>query len=66
MATELERIAILEERTAIIPEMREDLKVVRAWVDQQKGRASLMSMLWTSVVALSAAAIGAVWGGKWH
>ena len=60
------RIATVEERTALIPEMREDLKVVRAYVDQQKGRASLASMLWTSVVALGAAAIGTVWGSTWH
>jgi hypothetical protein len=63
MATELERIAILEERTSVLPEMHQDLKIVVAYVNQQKGKSTVFGMIWTGVVAI----IGGIVGWNiWH
>jgi hypothetical protein len=61
MPTELERIATLEAQYAIIPEMAADVKIVVAYVNQQKGKATLMGIIWTGLVAIAAGAIGLVW-----
>lgn len=56
-----ERVAILEERTSLIPEMREDLKVVVAYVNQQQGKSTLLGLLWAALIGL-----GGIFVGKGH
>lgn len=61
--TELERIAILEERTAVLPEMHQDVKTILAYVNQQKGKATVLGLIWTGLVAIAAGMVGAT---HWH
>lgn len=53
-----ERITRLETIVALVPEMRDDLKTVLAYQNQQKGKATVLNLVYTGLIAILAGAIG--------
>jgi hypothetical protein len=69
MSTHGERIAALEATipslTAKVDEIHKDVKALLAAHNQQKGRASLLALIWTGLATL-AGAIGERWISGHH